>query len=422
MRAAALFMALGVTAVIAQSAPDFTTREENGRLTITKYNGWDTEIVIPASIGGKPVTAIGDEAFRKMDLTSVVMPDSVRTIGNYAFSGNNLTSVTIGKGVVSIGAYAFISNDLTSVTIPEGVIRIGKLSFRFNKLKAVVVPASVEVLGNWAFSDNPITDFTLGRDSNFVAFEGFLDNDRLERVTLPANLGIVDVRTFGEKIFYDYMCNGRKAATYTTDRNWTRKANIKEAESFRFIETAYGLAITAYTGEANRLVIPEQIGGKPVTYIEGTKSGLTGVRIPSTVTGFGWDSYSYVKGAFMGCSLTTIEIPSSVTYIGPRAFYGNELTSVTIPESVTYIGWEAFFRNKLKSVTIPSSVTFIGSEAFSWNELRHVDVSAKAQKIFFEDRSFGAFNDLDQASQTALNRVRREDVAPPGQEYGVVDK
>ena len=36
---------------------------EDGGVTITKYTGNDTEVVIPSKIGGKKVTSIGDKAF-----------------------------------------------------------------------------------------------------------------------------------------------------------------------------------------------------------------------------------------------------------------------------------------------------------------------------------------------------------------------
>jgi hypothetical protein len=54
-------------ALFAQSAEsDFETRtNEDGSVTITKYVGWDSVVKIPAVIGGKPVTAIGEEAFAK---------------------------------------------------------------------------------------------------------------------------------------------------------------------------------------------------------------------------------------------------------------------------------------------------------------------------------------------------------------------
>ncbi len=89
-------------------------------------------------------------------------------------------------------------------------------------------------------------------------------------------------------------------------------------------------------------------------------SSLTSIEIPNSVTSIG----SY---AFRGCSsLTSIEIPNSVTNIGDYAFYDcDSLTSVTIPDSVTSIGAGAFYGcSSLTSVTIGNSVTSIGSYAF----------------------------------------------------------
>lgn len=92
------------------------------------------------------------------------------------------------------------------------------------------------------------------------------------------------------------------------------------------------------TGE---LVIPDTLGGYPVTAISGDAfrncTGLTSVTIPEGVTSIG-------GSAFSGCTgLTNVTIPEGVTIIGGGAFYGcTSLTSVTIPDSVTTIGATAF--------------------------------------------------------------------------------
>ena len=69
----------------------------------------DTEIVIPATFQGKPVTSIASNAFEEeKNITSVVIPSSVTKIGNNAFYGCiKLKTVYIPSSVTSIGKSAF---------------------------------------------------------------------------------------------------------------------------------------------------------------------------------------------------------------------------------------------------------------------------------------------------------------------------
>ena len=111
---------------------------------------------------------------------------------------------------------------------------------------------------------------------------------------------------------------------------------------------------------------------------------LTSINIPDSVTNIGDGTFFYCKSltsinlpdsmtsighsVFSSChSLTSISIPDGVTNIGDSAFSGCvSLTSIIIPDSVTSIGDYAFFYcNSLISINIPDSVTSIGNDAFS---------------------------------------------------------
>ena len=77
---------------------------------------------------------------------------------------------------------------------------------------------------------------------------------------------------------------------------------------------------------------------------------------------------SISENAFRGSySITSVNIPNSVTVIGKGAFQGNSLTSVTLPNALTSIEEDAFRTNLLASITIPASVTTIGRNAFTTN-------------------------------------------------------
>ena len=137
-------------AEVARKEAEFET---DGNGTITDYNGNAKDLVIPAQIGGKPVTAFGFRAFQSKQLTSVTIPDSVTKIGESAFNNNNLTSVTIPRSVTSIGAYAFLTNSLERITIPNSVTTIGDYAFGKNELESITIGANVKFFDT-AFSND----------------------------------------------------------------------------------------------------------------------------------------------------------------------------------------------------------------------------------------------------------------------------
>lgn len=68
--------------------------------------------VIPST-----ATEIGESAFARLDITSISVPDTVKTIGKDAFTySSKLKSVTIGAGVTKIDTNAFSGTGLTSAT------------------------------------------------------------------------------------------------------------------------------------------------------------------------------------------------------------------------------------------------------------------------------------------------------------------
>ncbi|MBO5294053.1 MAG: leucine-rich repeat domain-containing protein [Clostridia bacterium] len=91
----------------------------NGEAVLTAYLGDASEVLIPATLGGCPVVAVGDRAFlNQTSLTSVTLPKGVREIGWFAFSGCiALERVEIPSNVraIAYGAFQNCSDTLTVV-------------------------------------------------------------------------------------------------------------------------------------------------------------------------------------------------------------------------------------------------------------------------------------------------------------------
>lgn len=128
------------------SEEDFYFTETSNGMRIDSYGGASPVVIIPATIGGKPVVELRDSAFANSDVQAVVIPEGVKRIGEYAFQNcMDLQYVKMQEGLSSIGCAAFFGcTSLEKADIPEGVTCFEDyLFFDTQALKQVTIPASV---------------------------------------------------------------------------------------------------------------------------------------------------------------------------------------------------------------------------------------------------------------------------------------
>ena len=151
--ALAILLAIGMLSFMAATVNatqegDYTYEVANGEATITGYTGSGGDVTIPSTLGGCPVTKIGDGTFRgDNSLISVRIPSSVTSIGADAFWGCcKLTNARIPDSVVSIGEEAFYDCPLWNVTIPKSVKTIGAHAIGFEGGRSIYTKISALTL------------------------------------------------------------------------------------------------------------------------------------------------------------------------------------------------------------------------------------------------------------------------------------
>ena len=152
-------------------------------------------IIIPATIEGKTVTSIGEEALVICtNLKSIIIPDSVTSIGKSAFMHcSNLTSITFGKNskLTSIGSQAFGDcNNLTIVIIPDSVTNIGFMAFGgCSNLKSINIPDSVTSIGRSAFVIcTSLTNITIPNSVTSIEEGAFYNCSSLTSITIGSSV------------------------------------------------------------------------------------------------------------------------------------------------------------------------------------------------------------------------------------------
>lgn len=135
---------------------EFTLNEDGSSYTLSGVGDFTgTELVVPSTYEGMPVTAIGFGAFiMNSTLESVVLPNSVEKIEACAFAMiGTLKSFNCGNGVTFIGDTCFADcTELTELILSNKLETIDKVAFMNTGLKTIDIPKSVTTIGADIFS------------------------------------------------------------------------------------------------------------------------------------------------------------------------------------------------------------------------------------------------------------------------------
>ena len=355
-----LWSGAAVRQASADTSGNFEYTVSEGKATITSYSGPGGDVVIPDTLGGNPVVAIGAHAFDSKFLSNVSFPATVTTIGEWAFGYNLLDSLFIPGSVKTIENSAFQGNPMTELYISDGVTSIGEAAFQDNILKSLTIPGSVKTIGNSAFQGNELTNLVLSEGVTSVGEAAFQSN-QLTSLTIPGS-----VTTIGKAAF---LSNQLTSLTLSDGVTNISERSFEMNKLTDLTIPASVKLIGSYAFASNQLTSLDLSDGQiSIGEAAFIKNRLTSLTIPGSLTTIG-------KDAFQGNQLTNLVLSDGVISVGEGVFQNNQLTKLTIPDSLTTIGTSAFKSNNLTSLTIPGSVKTIGDSAFDSNQLTSLVLS-----------------------------------------------
>ena len=375
--------------------------------TITKYYGSVAAIIVPDTIDGYPVVAIGNEAFSgNKYLTAILLPDCITSIGDYAFadtnldslvlpaelsklgrrilSGNNgVTEITIPKtlksvssaylygmdgdgpftgsniqiatietGMTEIPGHLFHQNNtLISVEIPDTVVKIDEYAFAQTGLESIKIPDTVTRLEEGVLAGTKLTELKLPRNIEFIGRKILSGNTGVTEIIIPKRL-----KSVGSAYLYGMDGDGPFA-----------ESNIQKAT----IETGM-TEVPGHLFHQNITLTSVEIPDTVVKIDEYAvaQTGLESIKIPDTVT-------RLEEGVLAGTKLTELKLPRNIEFIGRRLLSGSEgVTEIEIPKNLKSVGSAylygidgdgPFTGSNVQKVKIEAGMTKIPAHLFQKN-------------------------------------------------------
>ncbi|MDE7296692.1 MAG: leucine-rich repeat domain-containing protein [Clostridia bacterium] len=353
------------------------------------------------SYNGKPITAIGREAYRDNTLLkSVIIGGAISRVEQMAFRGcSSLTDIVIEDSVKEVGYCAFYECDqIEKISLPCKItLQSSPASSRIwntidNLFKVVYsggytegsIPKTlktVEVTGSgtitWETYDcTNIESAILHEGVTAIGERAFYNCSSLTSVTIPSSVANIGSEAFA-------YCSSLKSITIPD--NVTRVSSSAFDECPIESATIPAIACSAIKNSALKNVVITS--GSEIGREAFNDCGLlTDVTIPGSVTEIGDDAFkgctslesitvsgengkyhsegnclieTETKTLLLGCKTSIIPADGSVEIIDSYAFNNcNALETIIIPDSISNIGAAAFSGcTSLASITVP----FVGA-------------------------------------------------------------
>ena len=338
-----------------------------------------TNIIIPATHGGKAVTKIADEGFSQFEnLTHIVIPNSVTSIGKRAFYAcRNIMYIEIPDSVTSIENEAFV--------LCYRLVEV------YNKSNLEIVKGSTEngYAGYYALAIYT-EEYTskLSTDQNGYTF--YIDGEEKVLVRYTGNTAnltlLTDVTGINRHAF-----NSNENLTNVgipVGVEWIGDGAFSSCKNLQEVTLPNGLLTIGDNAFSNcesltEIVIPDgvtSIGDRAFWFCQKLKT----IVFPDSVTSIGMEVCAYTsyydnaknwknQALYVGKHLLALQedcwgvftIEEGTLTIADRTFFNSRITTISIPESVKTIGKSAFEDSDLMDVNISSGLTVIGDKAFS---------------------------------------------------------
>lgn len=324
---------------------------------------------------GSEVESIPDYFFENCKMSTLVIPNSVKSIGNFAFLNcNNLRYISIGENVEEIKACAFAYTAIDSITIPENVKKIGASALQdCMNLKTInynaidceydgiisnsICPIAIFNTGN----NNILQNINIGNKVETIPQGIFSCIDNVKSINFPNSIKTIERYAFYKNNVSEVNLNnkletiGAEAFGFSGIERITIPENVKFiyakafANCYKLKEVNYNAINSSY----------DAIDGNTIYYLFGSALSLQKVNIGSRVE-------KIPIGAFGGLqTVENIKLPDSVKEVESCAFFNSSgIRNLDLGNGLEKIGNEAFKNLKITELTLPESLKSIGAWAF----------------------------------------------------------
>ena len=345
----------------------------DGTITLTKYNGTETDLIVPNRYEGYVVTKVQSD---KLELeynegydadVLVANSECYNIMGKASENTTNIKSVKISDGI-EIGTMAFyLIDSLESVEIGEYITRIRRSAFQQTNITKLEINSSVEKIDLQAFlncKNLEVVDLSNATKLEKIGDAVFSRCTKLTGTVLIPN----SVKSIRQQAF--------RGCSKLTGLDLSKATSLENIGDYAFYNC------TELTGN---LEIPGKVKqiGKQAFY---KCNKLTSLDLSKATS-----LENIGGGAFNNCSGLTgrLVIPSNVKQIGTTAFqYCYNITGIELNEGLEYIGNFAFnhlYRNLETTIKIPSTVKQIGGQEYTG------DSNVYGSHIFYDCGNYTAF-------------------------------